>query len=146
MDSTVKKKGLSTGQIVALVLSLTLGSIFIIIAIYVRVSTQKVSGIMKDATDEALKRTAELAYSGVEYAITSYMYDNYGEVPEYVDDIESYFRANNVTLEVTGVGENSKGKIISSDKKLCDVTAYNGNFTVDCSEVGVDEKVIKLHP
>ncbi len=142
MNNEVKKKGLSTGQIVALVLSLTLGPIFIIIIILIAVPIML--GIRDGANDEALKRTAELAYDEINNSIASYMVENDGEAPKYVDEIEYYFDLDYITLEVTGVGANSKGKIISSNKKLCDVTAYNGNFTVDCGKY-MDEKVIKLH-
>ena len=109
-------------------------AVIVILAIIALIATPIILGIINDARTEAKKRSAELAYSGVEYAITSYMYKNGGDVPTKVSDLKNFFKAENVELadatDASGtIKETSKGAT-----KLCDVTVAAGVFTVDCGE------------
>lgn len=84
------------------------------------------TGIINDAKEQAKIRSSELAYSSVEYAITSYMYRNNGDVPTKVEDIQAYF--------ISDLLEMKNGKIIekSSGEELCKVTKVSRSFEVDC--------------
>ena len=119
-------------------------AVIVILAIIALIATPIILGIINDARNEAKKRSAELAYSGVEYAITSYMYGHNGDVPEKVEDIANLFKAENVTM--TKKAENNDEYVIkdSGNTELCTVKKETNKFTVDCSTVGVAAKTITL--
>ncbi len=120
-------------------------AVIVILAIIALIATPIILGIINDSRTQARKRSAELAYTGVEYAITSYMYSNGGQVPGKVEDIKDFFKVENVTLTVeTG----DKGKITENGAKegaepLCEVTHAEGAFKVTCKDL-MEEKTITL--
>ena len=123
-------------------------AVIVILAIIALIATPIILGIINDARTQARKRSAELAYTGVEYAITSYMYNNNGNVPGSVSDIKPYFKVENVTLVVPSESENNnKGTIkengAADDTKLCEVKYETGKFTVTCEGL-MDPKTITL--
>ena len=120
-------------------------AVIVILAIIALIATPIILGIINDARNEAKKRSAELAYSGVEYAITSYMYGHNGDVPAELKDISDNFKAENVYMEDGKIYENSeKGK--ETKKELCTVKKLEDNkkgFEVDCGTY-MEKKTITL--
>ncbi len=116
-------------------------AVIVILAIIALIATPIILGIINDSRTQAKKRSAELAYTGVEYAITSYMYNNNGKVPTTVDEIDDFFKVENVTLTL----DNSTWKIKEngSNTELCTVTYDNGAFKVACPNL-MEEKTITL--
>ncbi len=124
-------------------------AVIVILAIIALIATPIILGIINDARTQARKRSAELAYTGVEYAITSYMYSNGGQVPSSVKALEPYFKVENVNLVVPSESENNnKGTIkengAADDTKLCDITYETGKFTVTCEGLIDEPKTITL--
>ena len=124
-------------------------AVIVILAIIALIATPIILGIINDSRTQARKRSAELAYTGVEYAITSYMYSNDGQVPTSVADLKNFFKVENVTLVVQD-GDNNKntGTIKENGAKddtnpLCTVTYKDYEFKVDCGEL-MDTKTITL--
>ena len=109
-------------------------AVIVILAIIALIATPIILGIINDARTEAKERSAELAYTGVQYAVTTYMYKNNGNVPTTVEQIEPYFEAENVTM-TDGVIKDD------SNTELCEVTANSGVFTVTCEGL-MDTKTI----
>ena len=118
-------------------------AVIVILAIIALIATPIILGIINDARTQSRKRSAELAYTGVEYAITSYMYNNNGKVPTTVDDIDDFFKVENVTL----TSDNSTWKIKEngSNTELCTVAPLSDSkgFTVTCNGL-MDPKTITL--
>ena len=121
-------------------------AVIVILAIIALIATPIILGIINDSRTQARKRSAELAYTGVEYAITSYMYSKNGQVPKTVAELVPYFKVENVTLTV----ENSVGKIKengakATDKELCTIalTTDSKGFTITCEDL-MDTKTITL--
>ena len=119
-------------------------AVIVILAIIALIATPIIIGIINDAREEADERSVELIGSGVEYAVTSYMYKNNGNVPSKAADLVSYFTVEGYTMTKDSDNakiESSKGSGIS-----CTVT-ISGDATVACTKgsgkVGTD-KVIKL--
>ena len=117
-------------------------AVIVILAIIALIATPIIIGIINDAREEADQRSVELIGSGVEYAVTSYMYKNNGNVPSAPEDIASYFTVEGYKME---------GNTISSTKGseiTCTVT-ISGDATVACTKgksntkIGED-KTIKL--
>ncbi len=121
-------------------------AVIVILAIIALIATPIILGIINDARTEAKKRSAELAYSGVEYAVTSYMFEHSGNVPGTVNDLKDHFRADNVTFTVSGDTATITDK---ANNKLCTVTYVAGEngkeaaFKVTCEGL-MDEKLITV--
>ena len=117
-------------------------AVIVILAIIALIATPIIIGIINDARDEADQRSVELIGSGVEYAVTTYMYKNGGNVPTEASQIAGYFTVDGYKME---------GKDISSTKKsgiTCEVTMATGtDATVICKkndkQIGTT-KTIKL--
>ena len=126
-------------------------AVIVILAIIALIATPIILGIINDARNEAKKRSAELAYSGVEYAITTYMYKNSGDIPTSLEDISKNFKAENVYMDTDGkIYENSEKNKTENKKELCTVAekkATDGKtvtgFTVTCENL-MDTKTITL--
>ncbi len=119
-------------------------AVIVILAIIALIATPIILGIINDARTEAKKRSAELAYSGVEYAITSYMFEHSGNVPGSVADLKDHFKADNVTFD------SSNGKITDkAGTELCTVSYENGAegkqaaFKVTCGDL-METKLITV--
>ena len=113
-------------------------AVIVILAIIALIATPIILGIINDARKEAKKRSAELAYSGVEYAVTTYMYKTNGNTPTTVAEIAPYFNAENVKFVVKGdVAEIQE----DNETKLCDVTVTENVFTIDCGEYMAAKKI-----
>lgn len=113
-------------------------AVIVILAIIALIATPTILGIINDAKTNAQKRSAELAYAGVEYAITSYMFAKNGEQPTSVSDIQKYFTVENVELLDDG-----KIKEKGATKELCTVTADPTTkiFTVNCGTLMAEKKI-----
>ena len=122
-------------------------AVIVILAIIALIATPIILGIINDARNEAKKRSAELAYSGVEYAITSYMYKNNGDVPTTVQQIKENFKAENVYMTDDGKIKENGSK--ENTKELCTVAEKKETgdkvigFTVTCENL-MDTKTITL--
>ena len=124
-------------------------AVIVILAIIALIATPIILGIINDARTQARKRSAELAYTGVEYAITSYMYSNNGQVPTSVKDLENFFKVENVTLVVpASASDNNTGKIrengAAEGTDLCEIKYANDAFTVTCEGLIDEPKTITL--
>ena len=106
-------------------------AVIVILAIIALIATPIILGIINDARTEAKERSAELVVTGVEYAVTQYMYKNEGKVPTTLADIKPYFDVENVTLADTG-----KVTEEGADTAFCTVAPVtvgeDTKFTVDC--------------
>ena len=115
-------------------------AVIVILAIIALIATPIILGIINDARKEAKERSAELAYSGVEYAVTTYMYKTNGNTPTTVAEIAPYFNAENVKFVVDT--ENGTAQIQEDNgSKLCDVTVTENVFTIDCGEYMAAKKI-----
>lgn len=102
-------------------------AVIVILAIIALIATPIILGIINDARDSAKTRSAELVATGVEYAITTYMYKNNGNAPETVGDIDDYFKVENYSMDASGnVTQNGK------EGTFCKVDIANEQATVDC--------------
>ena len=107
-------------------------AVIVILAIIALIATPIILGIINDARTQARKRSAELAYTGVEYAITS------------VEDIKPYFKVENVTLTATGTSGTIKENGAAEGTNLCEIKYANGAFTVTCEGLIDEPKTITL--
>ena len=75
-------------------------AVIVILAIIALIATPIILGIINDARDSAKTRSAELVATGVEYAITTYMYKHNGNAPASVTVIENedLFKVEHYTL------------------------------------------------
>ena len=115
-------------------------AVIVILAIIALIATPIIIGIINDAREEADERSVELIGSGVEYAVTSYMYKNNGNAPTAPADIASYFTVEGYSMSEKNI-TSDKGSGIS-----CEV-AIDGDATVICKknskQIG-STKTIKL--
>jgi len=105
-------------------------AVIVILAIIALIATPIILGIIEDARAEAKVRSAELAVTGVEYAITQYMYNQKGNTPKDIDSIKEYFSVENV--ELTGSSTSGTIKEEGATDDLCTVTVNSGVFNVSC--------------
>lgn len=115
-------------------------AVIVILAIIALIATPIILGIINDARAQARKRSAELAYTGVEYAVTTYMYQHGGDTSGItLEEIQKNFKAENVSMDKTS------GKITDNNSvELCTVTVTpNEKVTVNCGSY-MTEKSIPL--
>lgn len=113
-------------------------AVIVILAIIALIATPIILGIINDARTEAKERSAELVVTGVEYAVTQYMYKNEGNVPTTLADLEPYFEVENVTFDATS------GKVTEdgATAELCTVSVTDGVYTVNCGSYLKKDAVI----
>ena len=104
-------------------------AVIVILAIIALIATPIILGIINDARDSAKTRSAELIATGVEYAITTYMYKNNGDVPKNISDFDEFFKVENFNMDSTG--NVRKGTDIEGDA-FCTVTKGTNKYTVEC--------------
>lgn len=103
-------------------------AVIVILAIIALIATPIILGIINDARTEAKERSAELVVTGVEYAVTQYMYKHEGQVPTTLDDIDEFFDVENVTFDKATGNVTEEG----AKEALCVVKPENNVFTVTC--------------
>lgn len=112
-------------------------AVIVILAIIALIATPIILGIINDARESAKTRSAELVATGVEYAITTYMYRNNGSAPDDASDLEEFFSVDHYTLD-DGEIKDEKGNT------FCTLT-ISGDATVTCNNVrDFTSKTIKL--
>lgn len=109
-------------------------AVIVILAIIALIATPIILGIINDAKNSAKKRSAELVYSGIQYAYTTAMFggtDGVTVADPSLDDIKNNFKADNVKDEkVTKDGD--KLTITTDDGAYCEVTSDATKFEVTC--------------
>ena len=117
-------------------------AVIVILAIIALIATPIILGIINDARRSAKERSAELVYTGVEYAYTTSLYKNTeGTVlaEPTVEDLKANLQVDNVTeAKVDG----DKLVITTDDAVTCNVTKATNGWAVECGEY-LTEKVIK---
>ena len=102
-------------------------AVIVILAIIALIATPIILGIINDARESAKKRTAELCYTGVEYAITTYMYSHDGEVPTTRAQLAGEFDVENAEMD-------DEGNIEAEDGVECTVTKAATGWQVACED------------
>lgn len=111
-------------------------AVIVILAIIALIATPIILGIINDARDEAKKRSAELVYTGVEYAYTTSLYATTNGAAvgtPTLATIEANLSIENMKSAKT---ENDKLTIETSDGVTCDVTVSGQGFNVKCGNNG----------
>ena len=109
-------------------------AVIVILAIIALIATPIILDLINDARAQAKKRSAELVYTGVEYAYTSALYGTtdgaYVGEPN-VEQIKNKFTVENAEIKEFN---NDAGtiKIETSDKAYCLVTKSSTEITVAC--------------
>lgn len=123
-------------------------AVIVILAIIALIATPIILGIINDARTEAKERSAELVYTGVEYAYTTSLYKQADGasvlLTPTLDDIKANFNVKNVEADkVTGGDETGELKIETNDNVTCTVTKGAEGFVVVCPGY-LDAKTIKV--
>ena len=109
-------------------------AVIVILAIIALIATPIILGIINDARKSAKERSAELVYTGVEYAYTTVLYKNATDV---VDDVTLAQIDENLSIEnvkshsVSGSALN----IVTNDNVYCKVekNTTTNQFDVTCN-------------
>jgi type IV pilus assembly protein PilA len=118
-------------------------AVIVILAIIALIATPIIMGIIKDARENSKKRSAELVYTGVEYAYTQSLFKEGSE--NVVDDvtletIDKYLNVDNISSHGFDASDTNKEKlhIVTKDNVYCEVTKNTSTktFEVKC---GTDE-------
>ena len=121
-------------------------AVIVILAIIALIATPIILGIINDARNSAKERSAELVYTGVEYAYTTSLYKNTeGTVlaDPTLTDLKNNLQVDNVTsANVEGEGDTEKLVIVTNDNVTCNVTKVATGFNVECGKY-FEGKVIK---
>ena len=126
-------------------------AVIVILAIIALIATPIILGIIKDARENAKKRSAELVYTGVEYAYTQSLFKEGSE--NVVDDvtletIDKYLNVDNVASHGFDSSDTAKEElqIQTKDNVYCKVTKNTSKnvFEVSCgmSDEYDDEEVM----
>ena len=114
-------------------------AVIVILAIIALIATPIILGIINDARNSAKKRSAELVYTGVEYAYTSYLYKN--STTEVTDTITLEELKGEINIENVNKEENvnvvgNALQIETNDAVKCEVTQDTtaGTLTVKCGK------------
>lgn len=108
-------------------------AVIVILAIIALIATPIILGIINDAKSSAKKRSAELVYTGVEYAYVTAMYngtDGATVATPDLDAIQKYIKLDNVKKDNIKK-ETDKLTILTDDGAYCEVTV-DGGFKVVC--------------
>jgi type IV pilus assembly protein PilA len=114
-------------------------AVIVILAIIALIAVPIIMGIIKDARENAKKRSAELVYTGVEYAYTQSLFKEGSE--NVVDDvtletIDKYLNVDNVASHGFETSDTNKEKlhIVTKDNVYCEVTKNTSTktFEVKC--------------
>ena len=118
-------------------------AVIVILAIIALIATPIILGIINDARHSAKERSAELVYTGVEYAYTTSLYkNNEGTVlaEPTLTDLKNNLQVDNVeSAEVAG----DVLTIKTDDAVECKVTAVTEGWSVDCGKYLKEAAVIK---
>ncbi|MDO4962954.1 MAG: hypothetical protein Q4E75_02485 [bacterium] len=114
----------------------TVGFILNIVSILISIIVFPILFKIRIEIKEAAKeRQAELIYTGIQFAYTSYLYDNLAQLPEDINDIMKYYSLENT--------RNFGNKIYADDGLICKVTKNSIGINVNCGEYL--NKTIKIY-
>ncbi len=121
-------------------------AVIVILAIIALIATPIILGIINDARDSAKKRSAELVYTGVQYAYTTSLYQTTeGEVvgTPTLKTIYSNLEIENMQSKAYDPNEEAATsiKIKTDDGVECTVEPSDSDFTVDCGDY-LDKKSV----
>ena len=109
-------------------------AVIVILAIIALIATPIILGIINDARHSAKERSAELVYTGVEYAYTTSLYKNTtGTVlaEPTVEDLKANLQVDNV--KETSIADGVL-TIETNDDVTCTVTKVATGWSVECDE------------
>ena len=110
-------------------------AVIVILAIIALIATPIILGIINDARDEAKKRSAELVYTGVEYAYTTSLYATTNGAAVGTPSLTT-IDANLNIENATSTLSQDKLTIKTSDGVTCDVTVSGKGFNDKCGNNG----------
>lgn len=111
-------------------------AVIVILAIIALIATPIIIGMIDDARSSAKERSAELVYTGVQYAYTSSLYAKVdgAALPEVtLEAINSNLTIDNMK-QATLSADKSKLTIQTDDGVYCDVTVSGKSFSVVCKD------------
>ncbi len=114
-------------------------AVIVILAIIALIATPIILGIINDAREQAKKRSAELVYTGVEYAYTEALYkgaDGATITDPTLETISENINIENVQKDnVTLDTDKTTLTIKTSDGVICTVTGNNAEgFKIKCGD------------
>ena len=117
-------------------------AVIVILAIIALIATPIILGIINDAREQAKKRSAELVYTGVQYAYTSSLYGSTNGATVSTEPTAAQLAAK-FTVENTVINPNASGVgqpvasdatsfiVKTSDSAYCTVTVIPSNSTTN---------------
>lgn len=125
-------------------------AVIVILAIIALIATPVILGIIDDTRTEAKKRTAEMVYTGVQYAYTTSLYKVNTTGNETVDEItltliDQNLDIDNVKTHTLDPNSNpTKLTITTKDSVICVVEGSQAaGFTVKCGNAEDDEAYLE---
>ena len=117
-------------------------AVIVILAIIALIATPIILGIINDARRSAKERSAELVYTGVEYAYTTSLYKN---VDVAVSDPTLENLRDNLQVDNVESAEVSENTLVikTNDDVTCNVTKVATGFSVECPNYLTPGRVIK---
>lgn len=119
-------------------------AVIVILAIIALIATPIILGIINDARHSAKERSAELVYTGVEYAYTTSLYkstDGIAVSDPDLDDLNANLQVDNVASSTVN-DDKTELTIVTNDDVTCKVTEVAAGFSVAC-EGYLNPRVIK---
>ena len=113
-------------------------AVIVILAIIALIATPIILDLIADAREQAKKRSAELVYTGVQYAYTSAIYDETNDTEIGNPDgtaIAGKFTVENATIDEDSTSETGFS-VTTSDKVYCTITVADSDYdvTVSCGK------------
>ena len=107
-------------------------AVIVILAIIALIATPIIIGMIDDARSSAKERSAELVYTGVQYAYTSSLYA--GTEGASLPEVTLSSIKDNLTIDNMESAEISSETLTikTKDGVYCDVKASGKSFSVDC--------------
>ena len=109
-------------------------AVIVILAIIALIATPIILGIINDARHSAKERSAELVYTGVEYAYTTSLYkstDGIAVSDPDLDDLIANLQVDNVKSSTVN-DDKTELTIVTNDDVTCTVTEVAAGFSVAC--------------
>ena len=121
-------------------------AVIVILAIIALIATPIILGIINDAREQAKKRSAELVYTGVQYAYTEALYSGAnGSIvtTPTLNDIKGKLNIENVkndNVQLDPSENPTKLTIVTDDGVTCEVTkgTTDGEFKIKCGKSAGD--------
>lgn len=124
-------------------------AVIVILAIIALIATPIILGIINDARESAKERSAEMVFTGVQYAYTTAMYSSTSTgaaAAPTLAEIKNNLKienAPNPTLDNTS--NPTKITIVTDDSVTCVVTASGTTFNVKCGDGTTADKYLNAN-